>query len=65
MKTRRTIVWIVSAVVGLVSSVGVIFLFGTTLERFTVVNALLVFLGMGSIAFIWLDWVLRTDLLQT
>lgn len=65
MRTRRTIVWIVSAIVGLVSSAGVILLFGTTLQRFTVVNALLVFLGMGSIAFIWLDWILRTKFLQT
>lgn len=65
MKTRRTIVWLLALLVGAVSSVATILLFGTTLERFTLINALLVFLGVGSIAFIWLDWILRTRFLES
>lgn len=59
------IVWALAALFGVISVVVTILLFGTTLQRFSYVNALLVFLGMGSIAFIWLDWVLRTRFLQT
>lgn len=65
MKTRRTIVWLLALLVGAVSSVATILLFGTTLERFTLINAVLVFLGVGSIAFIWLDWILRTRFLES
>lgn len=65
MKTRRTIVWTLALLFGAISAIGTILLFGTTLERFTLVNAMLIFLGMGSITFIWLDWVLRTKLLQS
>lgn len=65
MNTRRTIVWVLALLFGAVSSVATIFLFGTTLERFTLINAVLVFLGMGSIAFIWLDWILRTRFLES
>lgn len=65
MKTRRTIVWLLALLVGALSSVATILLFGTTLERFTLINAVLVFLGIGSIAFIWLDWILRTRYLES
>lgn len=65
MNTRRTIVWLLALLFGAVSSVATILLFGTTLERFTLINAVLVFLGMGSIAFIWLDWILRTRFLES
>ncbi len=65
MALRRSIVWIVSAIVGLVSTVATIVAFGTTLERFTLAGALLVFLSIGSFVFIWLDWLFRTDYLKS
>jgi hypothetical protein len=64
MNIRRALVWITSALVGLVSSVAIIAFFGTTLEKFSLANAVLVFLGMGSVAFIWLDYFLRTQYLR-
>ena len=39
--------------------------FGTTLEKFTVGNAILVFASTGSIVFIWLDYILRTQFLRS
>lgn len=64
MNVRRAIVWIFSLVFGLVTAVGVILAFGTTLERFSVVNAFLVFVSFAALAFIWLDFILRTQYLR-
>jgi hypothetical protein len=65
MMARRVIVWVASIVFGLVSSAGVIFAFQTTLERFSVVNAFLVFASFAALAFIWLDWLLHTQYLRS
>lgn len=65
MNFRRTLVWVISLAVGLVSTVGVILLFGTTFDKFTLANAVLVFLSTGSITFIWLDYILRTQYLRS
>ena len=46
MNARRVIVWAVSLAFGLISTIGIILVFGTTLEKFTPVNAILVFLSI-------------------
>ena len=65
MNFRRTLLWVISAVIGVVSTAGVILLFGTTLDKFSTANTVLVFLSTGSIAFIWLDYILRTQYLRS
>ena len=66
MKTRRAIVWIISALTGLAAAYGTIFLlFNTTLEKFSVSNAVLVFLSIGALVFIWLDFILQTKYLRS
>ncbi len=65
MNTRRAIVWAVSLLVGIASTVITIMLFDTTLEKFTVGNAILVFASTGSIVFIWLDFLFRTQYLRS
>jgi hypothetical protein len=65
MKVRRAIVWVISLGVGAASVVGVLLAFGTTLTKFSYANALLVFLSIGSLAFIWLDFILRTQYLRS
>ncbi|MFN2147703.1 MAG: hypothetical protein ACK2T2_04875 [Anaerolineales bacterium] len=65
MNARRLIVWATSLVFGLISTIGIILIFGTTLEKFTPANAVLVFLSSGGIAFIWLDYLLRTQYLRS
>ena len=65
MGTRRTIVWIISLLSGLIATVGVIFIFQTTIDKFTVGNAILVFCAAGGLAFVWLDYVLRTEYLRS
>jgi len=74
MMTKRLVVWAGSVAFGLVSTAIVIFPdiqlgpiaigFGTTIEKFAYSNVLLLFLAMGSIAFIWLDYLLKTDYLK-
>jgi hypothetical protein len=64
MNARRTIVWTISILVGIISTIVTIAAFGTTLEKFTVGNAILVFASTGSIIFIWLDYILRTQYLR-
>ncbi len=65
MNTRRAIVWAVSLLVDIASTVITIILFDTTLEKFTVGNAILVFASTGSIVFIWLDFLFRTQYLRS
>ena len=65
MNIRRAIVWGISIIFGAISVVGVIVLFGTTLEKFSITGALLIFLSLGSFAFIWLDFFLKTEYLRT
>ena len=65
MTARRSIVWIASIVFGLVSAAGVLMFFHTTLERFSIVNAFLVFASFAALAFIWLDWILHTQYLRS
>ncbi len=66
MKTRRAIVWILSTVTGLAASyITVAILFNTTLEKFSTSNAVLVFLSIGALVFIWLDFILQTKYLRS
>jgi len=59
------IVWAVSLVFGFLITIGIIVLFGTTLEKFSIANAILVFVSSAGIAFIWLDYLLRTQYLRS
>ncbi len=65
MNVRRVIVWIASITFGLVNAAAVILFFHTTLEKFSPVNAFLVFLSFAALAFIWLDFILRTKYLRS
>lgn len=65
MTARRAIVWTFSIVTGIVSTVVTILIFNTTLDKFTIGNAILVFASTGSIVFIWLDYILRTQYLRS
>jgi hypothetical protein len=64
MAARRTIVWIISILFGLGMAYGTIAFFNTTLDHFSISNTLLVFFSTGSLCFIWLDFILRTDYLR-
>lgn len=65
MTIRRAIVWSISVLFGAASAIGVIFVFNTTIEKFSLTGALLIFLSLGSFAFIWLDYILKTEYLRT
>lgn len=65
MKLRRVTVWLFSAAFGLASVLGALRLFDTTVEKFAFSNALLIFLSMGALAFIWLDFLFRTEYLRS
>ncbi len=65
MKLRRVTVWLFSVGFGLASVLGALRLFDTSLEKFALSNALLIFLSMGALAFIWLDFVFRTEYLRS
>jgi hypothetical protein len=65
MNARRVIVWVACIVFGLVSAAGVILAFQTTLDKFSVANAFLVFASFAALAFIWLDWILHTQYLRS
>ncbi len=65
MKIRRVMVWGISLVVGFAASIGAIAIFQTTLDKFSMSNALLICLAFGSLAFIWLDYLLKTEYLRS
>jgi hypothetical protein len=64
MTARRVINWVISISAGLISTIIVLQLFGTTLGKFSLGNALMVFIATGAIVFVWLDWILKTDYLR-
>ena len=65
MAARRVISWVISLSVGLISTIVIIQLFNTTLEKFTLGNAIMVFLSTAAIVFIWLDFILKTNYLRS
>ncbi len=70
MKTRRIVLWIVAIGFGLASTAGTIIIFGSDLNRFWTNFLfkgdlpLLLFIGYLSLAFIWLDLILKTQYLK-
>jgi hypothetical protein len=65
MAARRVVVWVVSAGFGAICVLAALRLFDTNLDKFAPGNALLVFLSMGALAFIWLDFIFRTNYLRS
>jgi ATP-dependent protease ClpP protease subunit len=65
MRVRRAAVWGISLVVGLAASAGAILAFNTTLDKFSLSNALLICLAFASLTFIWLDYFLKTQYLRS
>ena len=64
MTARRVINWVVSLSVGLITTVITIYLIDTTLDKFSLGNAIMVFLSTSAIVFIWLDFILKTNYLR-
>ncbi len=66
MQSKRVILWVLSALFGAAVTAGIIYVgFATTPERFAYSNVLLLFLSFGAVAFIWLDYLLKTDYLKS
>jgi hypothetical protein len=71
MKPRRITLWILSVGFGFAATAGTILAFGSSYDRFWTNFLfkgdlpLLLVTGYWSLAFIWLDWVLRTEYLKT
>ncbi len=65
MITRRIVVWVASLLVGAAAAFGVIVAFGTTIQHFSFTNAALVAVSIAAVAFIWLDYFLKTQYLRS
>jgi len=70
MKIRRSIVWVISAIFGIIAAAGVIVVFRSNFTEFTVGLfpgdlPLVLLLSFASLAFIWLDFILRTEYLRS
>jgi len=70
MNIRRTIVWVISAIFGIIAAAGVIVVFRSNFTEFTVGLfpgdlPLVLLLSFASLAFIWLDFILRTEYLRS
>jgi hypothetical protein len=70
LKIRRALVWVVSVVFGLAASAGLILAFQSDLAKFTVGLfpgdlPIVLVLAFASLAFIWLDFILKTEYLRS
>ncbi len=65
MKVRRALVWIVSIGFGVAMTFGTVAAFGTTFNKFSESNTVLVFLSTFGLSFIWLDFILMTKYLKS
>lgn len=64
IQVRRIIVWVLSIVLGVAASGGIIFgLFQTTLEKYLMLNAVLLASAFMALFWIWLDYVFSTEML--
>lgn len=74
MAAKRVAVWILSISIGLVASYATVMAFGTSVERYAVDlnfgildiilnNFTFLCLAYASLIWIWLDWILGTDML--
>jgi hypothetical protein len=64
LNLRRAILWSLSLITGLAATLATLAIFRTTLDKFSVSNALLIFVAIGSLVFIWGDWILATGYLK-
>jgi hypothetical protein len=60
MAKRRAIVWITSTIFGLVSVSITLFIFNNSASPLPLASNILIFLSFSSLAFIWLDYFLKT-----
>ena len=70
MRIRRTIVWIVSSVFGIAAAAGAILFFRSDFSEFTVGLfpgdlPLVLLLSFAGLAFIWLDFIFKTEYLRS
>jgi hypothetical protein len=65
LTVRRALVWALSALLGLLGTAGILAAFATTLQRYSYGNAVLTFLSIAALAFIWLDYGLRAQYLRS
>jgi len=70
MRTRRIVLWVISLGFGVVGTIGTVLAFGSDFNRFWTNFLfkgdlpLLLLVGFGSLAFIWLDLILQTQYLK-
>ena len=65
MQIRRIVVWVFSILLGIATDLGTLALFGTTIEKFSMANVILVFISSAAFVFIWLDYFLKTEYLSS
>lgn len=74
MLSRRIIVWVLSSGIGVAGAFGTVAAFGTTVEKYAVDlnfglldiiinNFFFLFLAYAALAWIWLDYILKTKFL--
>jgi hypothetical protein len=65
MQIRRLIVWFSSIILGLAAAVGTLAVFDTTIEKFALLNVILVFLSTAAFVFISLDYYFKPKYLSS
>lgn len=64
LQVRRSIVWVLSVVLGVAAAAGIVFgVFQTSLEKYMAVNALMLAVAIAALLWIWLDYIFSTDML--
>lgn len=70
LNIRRAIVWVVSGIFGVVASAGALLYFRSDFTEFTLGLfpgdlPVVLLLSFASLAFIWLDFIFKTDYLRS
>ncbi len=64
MVAKRVILVVISILVGLAGSAATLLIFQTDPEHFAWSNTVLLFLGFGFLAGVWLDYFLGTEFMK-
>lgn len=63
-QTKRVLVWVISIVLAVAAGAATIFGFGTSIEKYGLSNLVVLVVAFAALFWIWLDYFLKTDMIQ-
>ena len=68
MRAKRSAVWVLSSIIGIIGAFGTVAAFGTTVEKFSFLlfaydNFIILALAYAAFVWVWLDYFMGTEMM--